>query len=89
MIELLNVYFSVANINWKMIIASVLTLFVYIITIALLHQYFNTAYITWGFVFKIMFVVACAWLPVQLVQYIFHRIDPPEHVKIMRQTKHF
>jgi len=86
-IELLNVYSEVTNINWKMIIASVATFVVYIVTIALLRQYFNTAYITWGFVLKVLFIVAVAWLPLHVIKLIAYKISPPEHVKIMRQHK--
>lgn len=39
-IELLNVYSSVVHLSWKMVIASILTLFTYILSIALLPAYF-------------------------------------------------
>jgi phospholipid-translocating ATPase len=38
--ELLNVYSSVHHLNYKMVVSSVITLFVYILSIALLPVYF-------------------------------------------------
>jgi len=38
--ELLNVYSSVHRLNWKMVVASVITLFLYILSIGLLPEYF-------------------------------------------------
>lgn len=61
--ELLNVYSSVHHINWKMISASVLTLFIYIISIALMPAYFDTSYITWAFVIKVVLITMASWLP--------------------------
>lgn len=76
--ELLNVYSSVHHLNWKMICSSVLTLFIYIISIALMPSYFDASYITWDFVVKVLLITMASWLPMYIVQVIVNKIDPSE-----------
>jgi phospholipid-translocating ATPase len=75
--ELLNVYSSVSSknpnqiqvhrIQWVMIVTSMMTLFIYITSIALLPNYFQTSYITWNFVLKVGMLTIVSWLPLQIV----------------------
>ena len=76
--ELLNVYSSVHHLNYKMVVASVITLFVYILSIALLPVYFQTSYITWTFVMKVLCITLASWLPLHIIQLVVRRIDPSE-----------
>jgi phospholipid-translocating ATPase len=76
--ELLNVYSSVHRLNWKMIVASVITLFLYILSIGLLPEYFQTSYITWEFIGKVVAITVTSWLPLHLVKIIANRVDPTE-----------
>lgn len=76
--ELLNVFSSVHHLNWKMVVSSVATLFIYILSIALLPMYFQTSYITWEFVFKVLCITVASWLPIHVVQLIIRRVDPNE-----------
>ena len=78
MCELLNVYSSVHHLNWRIIGSSVLTLFVYFLSIALLPQYFDTSYITWMFVVKVLLITLVSWMPLHMFQCIVDRIDPSE-----------
>jgi phospholipid-translocating ATPase len=68
--ELLNVYSSVHHLNYKMVVSSVLTLFIYILSIALLPVYFQTSYITWDFVFKVVCITLASWLPLHIIQIV-------------------
>jgi len=86
--ELLNVYSSVHVLNWKMICASILTLFLYILSIALMPSYFDTSYITWNFVLKVFAITMASWLPMFIVQVIVGKLDPSEFEKIMKQQEH-
>jgi phospholipid-translocating ATPase len=65
--ELLNVYSSVHHLNYKMVVSSVITLFVYILSIALLPVYFQTSYITWTFVMKVLCITLASWLPLHII----------------------
>ena len=65
--ELLNVYSSVHHLNYKMVVSSVLTLFIYIFSFSLLSVYFQTSYITWEFVLKVLAITLASWLPLHLV----------------------
>ena len=76
--ELLNVYSSVHHLNYKMVVSSVVTLFMYILSIALLPVYFQTSYITWEFVMKVICITLASWLPLHIVQLIINRVDPSE-----------
>ena len=83
--ELLNVYSSVHHLNYKMVVSSVLTLFMYVLSIALLPVYFQTSYITWEFVMKVICITNASWLPLHIIQLIIQRVDPSEFQKIMRE----
>lgn len=76
--ELLNVYSSVHHLNYRILCASVLTLFVYILSIALLPQYFDVSYITWIFVAKVACVTLASWLPLHIIGVIVEKMDPSE-----------
>lgn len=83
--ELLNVYSSVHHLNYKTVVSSVLTLFMYVLSIALLPVYFQTSYITWEFVMKVICITIASWLPLHIIQLIIQRVDPSEFQKIMRE----
>jgi len=83
--ELLNVYSSVHHLNYKMVVSSVLTLFMYVLSIALLPVYFQNSYITWEFVMKVICITIASWLPLHIIQLIIQRLDPSEFQKIMRE----
>jgi hypothetical protein len=71
-----------------MIVATIFTIVIYIISIVLFRPLFDTSYITWPNALRIMALVGIAWLPIYLAQKIATRLDPSEHVKIMRQYYH-
>lgn len=76
--EILNVYSSVHNLQWKMIVSSVLTFMMYIMSIALLRSYFDTSYITWIFMAKVLCITLISWLPLHILKVIVEKIDPSE-----------
>lgn len=82
-IELLNVYSEINRLNWKMIVASIATLLIYVGSIMLFKNYFDTSYITGDFVWKILVIAMLAWLPLHLAKVIYECIDPPEQKKIL------
>ena len=61
-----------------MVCTSVLTLFIYIISIALLPNYFETSYITWAFIGKVLMLTMVSWLPIQIVQFFVDSCYPEE-----------
>lgn len=68
-----------------MICTSMMTLFIYITSIALLPNYFQTSYITWNFVLKVGMLTIVSWLPLQIVQVIVESCFPEEFQKVMRE----
>lgn len=86
--ELLNVYTSVHHLNWRILSSSVMTLFIYILSIALLPQYFDTSYIEWMFVVKVLLITVVSWMPLHLIHCIVDKLDPSEFQKIMKEEHH-
>ena len=87
MTEILNVYTSVHRLNWRILGSSVLTLFIYILSIALLPQYFDTSYITWMFMVKVMAITFVSWAPMAFAHWMVDCLDPSEFQKIMREEQ--
>jgi hypothetical protein len=56
----------------------------YILSIALLREYFDTSYITWEFMMKVVALTLASWVPMHVIKMIVYKIDPPEHLKIMK-----
>ncbi|CAI2369958.1 unnamed protein product [Moneuplotes crassus] len=82
-VELLNVYSFVNRFNWKMGVASLLTLLIYIITIYSFRGYFDTSYINGTFLWKIFALTFASWLPLHAYKVIYECFDPPEQKKIL------
>ena len=82
-VELLNVYSVVNRFNWKMLIASLFTLIIYIVSIYSFRSYFNTSYIDVELLWKIVALTVASWLPLHLTKVIVDCIDPPEQKKIL------
>jgi len=78
MTEILNVYTSVHRLNWRILGSSVLTMFIYILSIALLPQYFDTSYITWMFMVKVMAITLVSWAPLAFTHWLIDCLDPTE-----------
>ena len=70
-IELLNVYSSLSSYTIMNGIAILGTLFIYFLSIALLHQYFDVGYITFDFFWKIVLISIAAWAPLHLGKLIY------------------
>ena len=64
--EILNVFSEVHKVNRKMVVSSLLTLFIYFGSIMLLRSYFDVSYITPTFIVKIILLVAASWAPLFL-----------------------
>mmetsp|Transcript_4676 Transcript_4676/g.7949 ORF Transcript_4676/g.7949 Transcript_4676/m.7949 type:complete len:542 (-) Transcript_4676:46-1671(-) len=84
--EILNVFSEVHKPNRKMVISSVLTLFTYFLSIAILRSYFDTSYITLKFIFQVILLSLASWAPLHMMRRLYDCIDPSEHQKIMRQN---
>lgn len=82
-VELLNVYSVVNKFNWKMGVASLVTLLLYITSMYSFRTYFDTSYIDLTFIWKIVLLTFVSWLPLHLSTVISDWIDPPEQKKIL------
>jgi len=77
--EILNVFSEVHQVNYKMILSSILTFIVYFMSIALFKSYFDTSYITWVFILKVIFITVVSWAPLHITKLIYDCCDPSEH----------
>ena len=77
--EILNVFSEVHQVNYKMILSSIMTFVIYFMSIALFKSYFDTSYITWTFIFKVIGITIVSWAPLHVVRLIYDCCDPSEH----------
>ena len=62
-IEMLNVLSEVTRIRWEMTVSILLTMVVYIGSIALFRQYFQVSYIDGPFLLKVTLLTLITWAP--------------------------
>jgi len=81
-LELFNYVTFVRSYKFTMIFASVLTIFIYILTIVLLPGQFDVSYFTWANFVRSMLLVAVAWLPIHIPYTVAQRLNPSESRKV-------
>ena len=69
-IEMLNVLSEVTRIRWEMTVSILLTMVVYIGSIALFRQYFQVSYIDGPFLLKVTLLTLITWAPLQVFKKI-------------------
>ncbi len=62
-IEMLNVLSEVTRIRWEMTVSILLTMVLYIGSIALFRQYFQVSYIDGPFLLKVTLLTLITWAP--------------------------
>ena len=77
-IEMLNVLSEVTRIRWEMTVSILLTMVVYIGSIALFRQYFQVSYIDGPFLLKVTLLTLITWAPLQLFKKIMEKCDPTQ-----------
>jgi len=70
LIELLNVYTQIHNINMQMMLIMLATTVTYFMSIILLKSYFETSYMDKVFFVKVGILAALTWLPIQLLYFV-------------------
>ena len=86
LIEMLNVLSEVTKIKCKMVVSIILTLIVYIGSIALFRPYFQVSYIDGPFLLKVILLTLVTWAPLQLFKKVMERCDPTQEQKIMQEA---
>lgn len=81
-IEVLNVFTEVNRVKFKMIVAVIGTLTIYILSILLFRSYFDVSAFTMEFMLKVIVIVAICWLPLHLIKKILEKISPSEESKV-------
>lgn len=84
---MLNVLSEVTKIRTMMIVSILLTLAMYIGSIALFRQYFQVSYIDGPFLLKVTILTLITWFPLQMFKKIMEKCDPTQEQKIMSEAQ--
>lgn len=82
--ELLNVSSEVHNWNEFMIMAEVLSVYLYAYAMLILRSYFDVSFIfSAEFIYKLLIIVTVSWLPIHIVKIVRRCVKPPNAAKLM------
>ncbi|KAF5366799.1 hypothetical protein D9758_006435 [Tetrapyrgos nigripes] len=82
--ELIMVALEITTWHLYMIVAELVTLFFYVISIAFLPEYFDLSFVvTVGFAWKVAVIVAISALPLWIIKLIHSRISPAASSKLI------
>lgn len=79
LIELLNVYTQINNMNMQMMLIMLATAVTYFMSISLLKSYFETSYMNEVFFVKVGSIALITWAPIQLIYLVVEWMDPSEN----------
>jgi len=85
LIELLNVYTQIHNMNVQMMLILVATAVTYFMSIILLKSYFESGYMNHVFFVKVGTISLITWAPIQFIYLIVEWMDPSENQKLKQQ----
>ncbi|CAG8792384.1 3410_t:CDS:2, partial [Gigaspora rosea] len=69
--------------HYLMVISEIVTLAIYIVSMAFLPTYFDLSFIlTWVFVWKVLVITAVSSIPLYVVKILRRRCSPPVHSKV-------
>jgi phospholipid-translocating ATPase len=81
--ELLMVILEVHRVNIWMVLAVIVSIITYTVSIFLLPSYFDIPFIlTGGFWLRVALIVLCSCLPIYIVKFIKKRCNPPAYAKL-------
>ena len=75
-VEMLNVLSEVTKIRKLMVFSIILTIGIYVGSIAMFRQYFQTSYIDGAFVIKVAILTLITWLPLEIIKKVIAKCDP-------------
>ena len=87
LIELLNVYTQINNMNMQMVFIMLATAVTYFMSIILLKSYFETSYMDQVFFTKVGILAFITWFPIQLIYLIVECMDPSENQKLKQNVE--
>eukprot|EP00397_Hematodinium_sp_SG-2012_P003768 GEMP01003776.1.p1 GENE.GEMP01003776.1~~GEMP01003776.1.p1 ORF type:complete len:1131 (+),score=237.03 GEMP01003776.1:51-3443(+) len=86
--ELLNVASEVHNWHPLMIIAELLSVYVYVYAVLILRSYFDLGFVvSFGFVGKLAIILGVSWVPVHFMKLLRLCLRPPQHQKLLEDQE--
>jgi len=81
--ELLMLALTVRTWHWLMVVAELVSLSAYMMTLIFCPQYFDEQFIqTMPFIWKVCFLTVVSCLPLYVLKFLHRKISPPSHVKL-------
>ncbi len=81
--ELLMVLFEVHKISILMVLAEIVSIVIYIISIFILPTYFDIPFIiSLDFIWKVLVIIALANFPIYFYQFVYRKVKPPSYAKL-------
>jgi len=81
--ELIMVALEITTWHIYMVIAEIVTLFFYVISMAFLHEYFDLSFvISTRFAWKVALIVAVSSLPLYIIKVVRSRLNPATFTKL-------
>ncbi|XP_012936830.1 probable phospholipid-transporting ATPase IIB isoform X3 [Aplysia californica] len=81
--ELLMVGLTVRTWHYLMVLAQLLSLAIYIVSLAVLKDYFDNQFLrTWDFVWKVLVITSISCIPLYVLKYLRKKFSPPVYSKL-------
>lgn len=81
--ELLMLALTVRTWHWLMIVAELISLSCYLLTLIVVPQYFDEQFIqTRDFLWKVTLLTVVSCLPLYVLKFVHRKIAPPSHCKL-------
>jgi phospholipid-translocating ATPase len=81
--ELLMVALTIHTWHWTMVVAQLLSLAIYILSMFVLTDYFDLIFVTSPeFVWKTLVITLVSCLPLYILKFLKHRLAPPSYAKL-------
>ena len=82
--ELLMLLLIVKTWHWLMVVAELMSLSFYLITLILWPSYFDDQFIqTMAFLWKVIALTLVSWLPLWVISKLLLKINPPSYQKLV------
>ncbi|ELT89087.1 hypothetical protein CAPTEDRAFT_193806 [Capitella teleta] len=81
--ELLMIALTVRTWHYLMIVAEVISLAIYVVSLVVLRNYFDPDFLSsWGFIWKVVVITSVSCIPLYILKYLRKKFSPPSYSKL-------